>query len=219
MDYISKSNNQKVKEMKRLTLTIVGKNELRLSNPQAVDPLNQYSIRMKAFTDVHHSRRDEQHYLAQRDLEYESKLYWNDELGVYIPSSWIMESIAKESFAQVKVAKAKMRGAVFMTTDKIKLHYNGENTVNSKMDVIHNQELRATQPIKQGQVRIIKVFPKFTGWSINVELDFDERIFTEQELKKILSVAVARNGFGDFRPTYGTGHIENWNVVDTEEVA
>ena len=205
--------------MKRLTFKIVGKNEIRLSNPQAVDPLNQYSIRMKAFTDVHHSRRDEQHYLAQRDLECEAKLYWNDELGVYIPTTWIMEAIAKESFAQVKVAKAKMRGAIFMTTDKIKLHYNNMETANTKQDVIMNPLFRAVQPIKQGQVRIIKVFPKFTGWSFNVELDFDERIFTEQEMKTILSVAVTRNGFGDFRPTYGTGYIENWNVIDTEEVA
>ncbi len=205
--------------MKRLTFTIVGRNEIRLSNPQGVDPLNQYSIRMKSFTDVHHSRRDEQHYLAQRDLECESKLYWNNELGVYIPTTWIVEAIAKESFAQVKVSKAKMRGAVFLTTDKIKLHYNGENEVRTKEDVIHNPNLRATQPIKQGQVRIIKVFPKFEGWSFSVELDFDERIYTELEMKKILSVAVTRTGFGDFRPTYGTGHIENWNVVNTEEVA
>jgi len=205
--------------MKRLSFKIVGKNKIRLSNPQAVDPLNTFSIRMKAFTDTHHTRRDEQHYLDQRDLEMESKLYWTDELGVYIPSNWVMESIAKESFSQVKVAKAKMRGAVFMASDKIKLNYAGMETVSTKEDVIHNSQFRDVTPIKQGQVRIIKTFPAFTGWSFNVELDFDERIFTEDEIKKILAVAVSRNGFGDFRPTFGCGSIENWSVTDTADVA
>ncbi len=205
--------------MKRLTYTVTGRNDIRISNPQGVDPLNDYAIRMKEFTNVHASRRDEQHYLAQRTLEVESKLYWNNELGVYIPTTWIMESIAKESFAQVKVSKAKMRGGVFMASDKIKLNYSGMETVHQKEDVVNNPIFRAVQGIKQGQVRVMKAFPQFIGWSFDVDLDFDERLFTEKEMFKILTVAVNRNGYGEFRPTFGTGTISNWNVEDIAEVA
>ena len=175
--------------MKRLTYTVTGRNDIRISNPQGVDPLNDYAIRMKEFTNVHASRRDEQHYLAQRTLEVESKLYWNNELGVYVPTTWIMESIAKESFAQVKVSKAKMRGGVFMASDKIKLNYSGMETVKQKEDVVNNPIFRAVQGIKQGQVRVMKAFPQFIGWSFDVDLDFDERLFTEKEMFKILTVA------------------------------
>ncbi len=205
--------------MKTLKFTIIGRNELRLNNPQAADPLNKYYIEMKKFTNVHTSRRDEQHHINQRNLDVKAKLYWDNTLGVYVPTSWIMESIAKESFAQIKLAKAKVRGAVFIIGDKIKLNYDGIETIETFEDVAMNQKFRVSQLIKQGQVKIVKVFPQFTGWSINVELDFDERIITEEELKIILSVACKRNGFGDFRPTFGTGHIENWVCTEEEEVA
>ena len=205
--------------MKQLKFTVTGRNEIRLNNPQTADPLNHYAIQMKTFTNVHVSRRDEQHYINLRNLEVRSKLYWDDELKVYIPSTWIMEAIAKESFAQVKLAKAKMRGAVFMRTNKIKLNYDGMETVNTIDDVVLNQRFRTTQLIKQGQVKIVKAFPQFTGWSFEVELDFDERILTEEEIHRIIEVAVKRNGFGDFRPTYGTGDITEWECNDEAEVA
>ena len=203
--------------MKRLTFTVTGRNEIRLNNPQTVDPLNEYTIRIKEFTNVHHSRRDEDHYRALADLEVESKIYWTDELGVYIPSSWIMEAIAKESFTQTKISKAKMRSGVFMTTDKIKLYYAGEDRVRTKNDVVLDPSFRVSGVFKIGQSKVVKYQPRFQGWSFTAELDFDERLFTEAEIKKILTVAVKYNGFGDFRPTYGCGSITEWSVVDTPE--
>ncbi len=204
--------------MKNITLTVTGRNEIRLNNPQMVDPLNKYAIQMKTFTNVHHSRRDEEHYRKMRDIEVKAKLYWNDTIGVYIPSSWIMEAIAKESFAQVKVAKAKMRGAVFMNVNKIKLNYKGMKKVKTFDDVSLDASFRTIENIKQGQVRIIKAFPQFEDWSIDLDFDFDEAIYVEADLKRILQVALMRNGLGDFRPTYGVGNISNWICTDVEDV-
>lgn len=121
-----------------------------------------------------------------------------------------MEAIAKESFAQVKIAKAKMRSAVFIDDTKIKLHYAGMESVNTRDDLILRNDFRAAELFKQGQVRIVKAFPQFKGWSFTVELNFDDSIFTEEDLKSILDVAVQYNGFGDFRPTYGRGIITEW---------
>ena len=199
--------------IKKLSFKIEGLNEIRLNNPQAADPLNKYAQAMKKFTSVHSSRRDEEHYKLQRELEVKTKLYWDDELGVYIPTNWVMEAIAKESFAQVKVAKAKMRSAVFMSNTKLKLIYKGMDTVSTRDDLVYREDFKEAQLIKQGQVKIVKVFPQFSGWSFNVDLDFDDSVFTEEDLKAILKVAVNYNGFGDFRPTYGRGTIENWECV------
>ncbi len=211
--------NHKANTMKKLTLEITGRNQIRLNNPQTVDPLNKYAIQLKTFTNVHHSRRDEEHHMKMRDVEIKSKLYWDDTLGVYVPSSWMMEAIAKESFAQVKVSKAKMRSAIFMDSTKIKLYYVGEESVKTFEDVALNTRFRTIENIKQGQVRIIKAIPQFNNWSMKVSFDFDDSVYTEQEIKRILQVAVRRNGFGDFRPTFGCGTITEWTVEDEEEVA
>lgn len=205
--------------MKRLKLTIAGRNEIRLNNPQAVDPLNSYAIAMKAFTNVHHSRRDEEHYMRQRDVEMKSKLYWDDTLHVYVPGSWIMESIAAESFKQVKVAKKKMRSAVFLEHNKIKLNYKGEKSVKTFDDVALDPRFRTVENIKMGQVRVMKAIPQFTEWSFEIELIFDDGVYTEEEMKRIFQVAVRYNGFGDFRPTFGTGTIIEWHCEEEQEVA
>ena len=205
--------------MKELKFTVTGMNEIRLNNPQAADPLNKFAKEMKKFTNIHVSRRDDAHYIAQRELEVKSKLYYNDELGVYVPTSWIMEAIAKESFAQVKIAKAKMRSAVFVKSHaskgspKIKLHYHGMETVKCRDDLVYREDFKVAELIKQGQVRIVKVFPVFENWHFDVELDFDDKVFTEDDLRAVLNQAVHYNGFGDFRPTYGRGSISNWKCT------
>ena len=198
--------------IKTLRFKVEGINEIRLNNPQAADPLNKYAIEMKAMTAVR--KKDEEHILKMREIEIRSKLYWDDELGVYFPSNWIMEAIAKESFAQVKVSKAKMRSAVFPKTSKIKLNYEGMDTVKSKEDLVLRDEFKVAELIKQGQVRIVKMFPQFKNWSFEAEIEFDERTFTEIDMRNILDVAVRYNGFGDFRPTYGRGIITEWEVLD-----
>jgi len=203
--------------MKRLTFTLVGNNEIRLNNPQTSDPLNKFAKQMGALNAIR--KKDEATIIQQRLIDVESKLYWDNELHVYVPSSWIMEAIAKESFAQVKLAKAKMRSSVFISGTKIKLNYDGMETVREVKDITHNDRFKISQIIKQGMTRIVKTFPQFSGWSMNVELIFNEDIITEQSLKSILDVASKYNGFGDFRPTYGTATIQNWTCIDEADVA
>ncbi len=206
--------------MQTLRFKIRGINQIRLNNPQSADPMNRYAIALKTFTNVHVSRRNEEHYVNMRNLEFESKLYWNNELGVYVPSSWLMEAIAKESFAKIKLAKAKVRSAVFPASLKFKLNYEGMDRVHQKEDLIRDESFRATELIKQGQVRIVKVFPQFNNWSIDFELEYDENIITEDDMRIILEQATMYNGFGDFRPTYGRCEIVEWNGEPTNrEVA
>ena len=198
--------------MKKLTFTLVGNNEIRLNNPQTSDPLNVYAKKMAELNAIR--KKDEPTIIQQRLVDVESKLYWDNELHVYVPSSWIMEAIAKESFAQVKLAKAKMRSSVFISGTKIKLNYDGMETVNEKKDITHNERFKVSQIIKQGMTRIVKTFPQFTGWSMDIEIIFNEDIIAERSLRSILDVAAKYNGFGDFRPTFGTATIHDWVCED-----
>jgi len=201
--------------MKNLKCKVVGHNEIRINNPQSADPLNKYAKEMKGFTAIR--KKTDSDIEAMRNLEVESKLYFNEEIGVWIPSTWIMASIAGESFKQCKISKKNTRGAVFLNDFKVKLTYNGMKKVKTISDLVLNPDFRTTELLKQGMVKIAKSTPTFDGWSFEINFDFDEEVFTDSEIKKILKVAVERNGFGDFRPTYGRGSIEDLVISELDE--
>jgi len=201
--------------MKNLKCKVFGNNEIRINNPQSADPLNKYA---KKFKELNANRKKTDSDIElMRNLEIESKLYFDEKIGVWIPSSWIMAGIAGESFKQCKISKANTRGAVYITNTKIKLNYLGMKSVKKIDDLVLNPEFRTTQLLKQGQVKIAKGIPTFNNWSFDIDLDFDDEIITENEIKRILKVAVTRNGFGDFRPTYGRGQIEDLVITECEE--
>jgi len=179
---------------------------LLLNNPQCADPLNKYTKLKKPITSKR-SKTDEDH-AELADLEIRSKIYWDDDLGIYIPSTWVQAAINKVSFSVSKVSKTAMRGCLFMNEPKIKLNYKNESMVRGPIDVVKNSEFRHKMILPQGQVRLAKYFPIFHDWSFESSLEFDESVTTGRDLKIMLERACKYGGFGDFRPTFGRALVE-----------
>ena len=191
--------------MQTLNIRVTGINSLLTNNPQTTDPLNVYAKEMKKIT-AKRNRQDED-YLNMRKLEMEAKLYF-DEDGVFVPSTWLTAAIAGNSWNTIKVKKADIRSSVFPTTDKLRLNYRGKENVKTMTDVAHNESFQHIQPLRQGQVRVVKATPKFDDWSFDAELEYDPAIIDEDALLRVLTRAATYGGFGDFRPTFGRASIE-----------
>ena len=198
--------------MKNLKCTVTGNNEIRVNNPQSADSLNKYAKKIKALRAV--KKKTDADEALLRNMEVESKLYFNDELGVWIPTTWIMAAVGKLAFKQIKVSKADIRGGVFVNGTKIKLNYHDMDKVKKIEDLVLNPFFRSTELLKQGMVKVPKSIPTFTNWSFDIDLDFDEEVITEIEIERILKLAIERHGFGDFRPTYGRGVMSNLIIID-----
>jgi len=187
--------------MKTLTAKFTGISPLLQNNPQPVDAFNKYAKLKKPLT-AKRTKTDEDLLLIRR-IDVEGKVYFNDEMGIYIPSGWVMAGIAKNSHAIAKISKAKIRGAVFPVVDKMKLTYDGMKLVKSKIDIVDNDKFITTLILPQQQVRLAKSFPIFHKWSFEVELEYDDVIVDFADMKRILEYTAKYSGFGDFRPTYG----------------
>ena len=190
--------------------------QLLLNNPQTVDPLNEYSKAAKEITS--RKKKSDADHLKLREIETEAKCFWDDTLGVYIPSRWITASIANSAFATAKIAKAKIRSSVFPTEERIKLHYEGEREIAAVSQVYGNGHY-ITQNLKQGQVSVTKCHPAFNGWSFKTQLEIDTEILNFSDIKRIAEYASRYVGWGDFRPTYGRADVVLSKVGDLREVA
>ncbi len=192
--------------IKSLEVRFVGFAPLLQNNPQTVDTFNHFAKAKKKYT-AKRAKTDED-VLALRVLEIESKVWWDDDLGVYVPSSWVMASIAKNAFKVAKIAKDKARGGIFAVESKAKLTYDGMSAVKKLKDISKNERFNTTLILPQQQVRLCKAFPIFHKWSFEIELEYDDKIIDKDSLLDVLNYSAKYNGFGDFRPTYGRATVE-----------
>ena len=194
-----------------MTGRIKGISPLLMNNPQTVDRFNPYT-RAIARINAKKTKRTDDDYRELMDLEVRSKIYFDQALKVYIPSTWVTASIAANSFRTIKTSKADIRGAVFATEPRLKLHYEGSNKVTEPEDIVGNADFRTKLTLKQGQVRVVKATPIFQNWHFDFELEFDDKIIDPGSLKQVIEYSSKYGGFGDFRPTYGRAVAEVANV-------
>lgn len=182
-----------------------GFSPLLQNNPRTVDPFDKYAV-MKKPLSAKRKKTDED-ILELRKIEIESKVFW-DEGGVYVPTRWVMASLAKNAYSIAKISKDKIRGAVFTTTSKAKLTYDGMEQVKEITDISKNERFNTLLILPQQNVRLAKAFPIFHKWSFTVGLEYDDTVVDLSSLKSILTYAAKYNGFGDFRPSYGRAELE-----------
>ena len=192
--------------MKSIKVKFTGLDSLLQNNPQMSDPLNKYSKEMKQVSGKRKKTDDD--IMLMRKIELRAKIYHDEQLGIYVPATWVTASIQGVSWSRAKIKKADIRAAVFVTQPKLKLTYADMDKVKSPIDIVDNEVFHNVMSLKQGQVRVVKATPIFNKWSFECELDFDDTIINESELKSLIEYGAQFGGFGDFRPTYGRASVE-----------
>lgn len=194
--------------MRNAEISITGVSPLLMNNPQTVDRFNGFAKRMAAIN-AKKTRRTDDDYLELRDLEMESKTYFDKSgVGVYVPSSWLSEAIATAAFRVAKISRADIRGALFTTEEKIPLKFRDMDKVKAITDIIKNEAFRIVLNLPQGQTRLAKAFPIFHQWSFKTSVEFDDKIIDPDSVTRIVEHTAKYGGFGDFRPKFGRAAAE-----------
>jgi hypothetical protein len=203
--YTTKNRNKKM-AIQTLAVKFTGIDSLLQNNPQMSDPLNKYSKEMKTLSGKRKKTDDD--ILGMRQIELRAKIYWDDKVGIYVPSTWVTASIQGMSWAKAKIKKADIRASVFAKEPKIKLHYDDMALVKTPIDIVNNDVFHHVASLPQGQVRVVKATPIFNNWWFECELDFDDTIINARELQDLIRIGAIQGGFGDFRPTFGRANVE-----------
>lgn len=192
--------------IRKASVVITGVSPLLQNNPQTVNPFNFFAKAKKVITSKRAKTEDDLLELA--DLEMESKLYWDDNVGIYVPSRWLTEAAITAAFAVAKISKAKMRGGIFAVEDKLTLEYDKKNKVKSIADVVKNDYFRHFMILPQAGVRVSKYAPIFHKWSFTGSIEYDDTVIDLSTLRRVYERTAKYVGFGDFRPTFGRATAE-----------
>ena len=193
--------------IRQAQVKVTGVTPLLTNNPQTVDRFNPFTRRM-AEINAKKTRRTDDDYMELRDLEMESKSYFDEEVGVYVPASWLTEAVACNGFKVAKLSKDTIRGALFSTTEKVPLTYRDSDKVKSIKDIVKNPAFQLVMGIPQGQVRVMKAYPIFHKWGFETTVEFDDKVIDPSDLTRIVEHAGKYGGFGDFRPKFGRAIAE-----------
>ncbi len=129
---------------------------------------------------------------------------------LWVPSSWIMGSIATIASdyklpGTRKSVKSVYGGAIIPTAEK--LYFVEKYTLN-KVEI-------DSRPVVIQKARIMRHRARLEEWSLKFDLELDETIIPVDSLHQLLTDSGRRAGVGDFRPPKG-GPFGRYKIVKWE---
>ena len=183
--------------MKELNFHLVGKAPLILHNGQLSDPLNYHSQRIAEIASKRKKTIKDLEELAHR--EWIGSLYWDDEIGVYIPGANI-ERMLRDAAAKSKDGKSVQAGCIVEDDSPLIYNFDGEKTVEGLWE---SQQFFSRDSCKVGQSRVIRTRPCFEQWELQFTVTYDPEIVNATKIKDFVSLAGKQIGLGDWRPKHG----------------
>jgi hypothetical protein len=182
--------------MNILKLKLIGDSQLLMHSARFADPLDEATKAHKVLTSKK-KKTDEDHE-AIAHSEWLGGLYFNAEIGPYIPTTNI-RSCLKEGARLRKLGKSIERG-VTIFDDEARLEYPGPRDPAVMWTL---PEFRDCRSVVIGGKRIMRYRPVFRNWSAEVEIGFDASIIDAADILQCMDEAGRLIGLGDYRPNRG----------------
>ena len=181
----------------RFEVRFKGVKPLLMANPQMANPLNHYKKEISKYTSKR-NKTDEDHEEISR-LQFLGHLYYDEEIGVYIPSEMIEASIVNG--AKVTKNGKKIPLAVNVVEYKIPLIYKDMKTPDELFD---DEDFVDVRFGVLNRSKILVTRPRFNQWEIVFNVDVDTSLLNVEEFVEAINNAGQRAGIGTYRPKYGT---------------
>jgi hypothetical protein len=182
-----------------IDVVMEGLTPIILHNGRTSNPLNEYAKRLKKVS-AKRTKTDED-YEEMASIEWEAGLYWDNDLGVYMPADNLQRMFLD---AAKKIKKGRETSCVdFGGNDPGCFGFPIEFS-----DSKHLEKLRANKKhwfqksVTIGQAKVIRTRPIFhTPWKIKCSiLLFSGQGLDVDDVVEILNIASYRIGIGDWRP-------------------
>ena len=183
--------------MKKIKCEFHGVSPLIMHSCQCVNPLHPISLEMKKIN-AKKKNKTEEDLAALSDLEWEGGLYWNDEIGLYIPAENIEATIREGAKARRK-GKDIVKG--FMCEDMMIPLDIGENLTKEQLKA--DFRFRDVRAMRVMSARVMRTRPRFNMWNLVFTASYDEKIIDFGTLVDAIEYAGQYVGLCDSRPKYG----------------
>jgi len=182
--------------MRTVKIKITGTSPLLQSCDRLADPLDKATIAHKKLTAIRGKAKTDDIIKEIAKSQYINSIYWDDKIGVVIPTVNLKKCL--ESGAKLSRNGDKVRKGVMMFDENVALEY-GEKLTRDQLWDAGNKYLDK-RSVVVGQSKVMCYRPKFTDWSLIVEIHYDPDIIEKDWIIDYLNAAGSYIGLGGFRP-------------------
>ena len=183
--------------MKKIRCEFHGVSPIILHSCQGVNPLHPITLAIKKINAKKKNKTDED-LATLSDLEWEQGLYWNDEIGVYIPAENI-EATVREGAKARRKGKDIIKG--FIVEDMMVPLDIGEKLTKEQMKA--DFRFRDVRCMKVQKSRVMRTRPRFNMWNVEFTAQYDENVLNFDDIVDAIEYAGQYVGLCDSRPKYG----------------
>lgn len=181
--------------MEQFTLHITGDLPLLMHNNVTVNPLDEQTKAIKKYTSKR-TKTEEDHLMIQR-LEWEAGLYYDDDLGPYIPG--VNFGICLRDAAKLTKQGTTVTRGVVIAEERLPLEFDGRRDIKS----LWERNLKDYRVVGNQQNSVMRCRPMFPKWSLTVPIILETSLLARDELLDIAHRAGKMIGLGDYRPRFG----------------
>lgn len=192
--------------MKTIEVTIKGIAPLLMNSNQGVNPLHPLTKRMKVLTAKRKRTEEDEEEILH--IKWMLGLYWDEALGLVVPSVNIEAMFRNAAKTVRKGTIAKQQSAITVKPDFVKLVVP-ENTPKTQ-DGLWNDPNRRYSDVKVGRIKQSSVLicrPRFDNWGLKFKVSFDETKFDGKEVIDLIALGGRDVGLCDYRGKYGMFEI------------
>lgn len=193
---------------------LTGTAPLMMHNEQLADPMNDYTRKIKAINDKGSKKMTDADLELRSRLEWEGGLYFDAQLGPFIPAYNLVKSVYTAGTTRRKGSLVER--SVTNIDVRLPLLYEGPRTV----DALYDAGFVDRRMVGVNRNRVQRSRPYFSHWSVEAAFLLDTELLNHEDFVSLLHLAGRavgtcdgrRIGFGRF-----SVHIENVVKDDDNE--
>jgi hypothetical protein len=187
----------------KIRMTCTGTRPLLLHNVQLASPLNPYAKKLKALNSKR-TKTDEDRLEVAR-VEFEGSLYFDPQLGPYMPGQNLFRSLI--GGARLIKAGKKIERGVVIADFMLPLIYQGPRDVEGLWGG-GESEFVDIRPVTVQRNKVDRCRPIFRDWLVEADVIVDPKAIEYDEFREVARLAGEMEGLGDFRTMYGRFAVE-----------
>lgn len=180
------------------------------------NPLHPEAQKLKKITSLR--KKNDEHYISMSKLEWTGGLYYDEEIGIHIPSKCIRGAL--KAAARKSRKGSQINGIIIdcaIGTPIIGLEKHTPETLFEIRNKNGEQSHVFCEHVVVNKARILRTRPIFNKWEIKFDVILDSDLCDEKDMRDFFDTAGFECGIGELRPQRLTGTYGRFSVKEIKE--
>ena len=202
--------------LKKYSVHLKSLSPLIMHSDRGCNPLNPITNKLKAISCIR--QKKDEHYVAMAKLEFENGMYFEEEIGIYMPAK-CLSACFKAAAKKFKLGTASKAITIDLSLGAPLIGLEGQSPESlwDQTDKSGNQKYVFCESVVVSRARIMRTRPIFQTWEVKFDLYLNTELLSIEQLKTIITTAGFEYGLCELRPGRATGVYGRFELVSIKE--